>query len=132
MSSYASENNRRRLEQTADNEGLFDGEVIVAEDQGVVLGFVAFSDGELTWLYVDPLAYRLGIGRELLRHAIDACGRELVAEVLVGNEPALQLYLSEGFKVIKRSDGRLAGNEAFSASGYLLQRNRAAGKVQQP
>lgn len=115
------------LEQAAENEGLFDGEVIVAEDGGQLLGFVAFSDDELTWLYVDPAAYRRGIGRTLLRHALAARGGELTAEVLVGNEPALQLYLAEGFKMIKRVDGRLTGNEKFAASGYVLQRTRDAG-----
>jgi ribosomal protein S18 acetylase RimI-like enzyme len=46
----------------------------------------------------------------------------LGGEVLVGNESALALYLSEGFKILRRSDGKLAGNESFAASGYVLQR----------
>jgi ribosomal protein S18 acetylase RimI-like enzyme len=115
------------LEQTADNEGLFNGEVVVAESQGQVLGFVAYAQGELTWLYVEPSRFRQGIGRQLLRHAVQACGGNLTTEVLVGNEPALALYLSEGFKVLRRADGKLAGNEAFAASGYVLHRN--AGKI---
>jgi GNAT superfamily N-acetyltransferase len=52
--------------------------------------FGAFFDGELTWLCVDPLAHRCGVGRALLRHIIDACAEELVTEVLVGNEPVLR------------------------------------------
>ena len=110
------------LEQTADNEGLFAGQVLVAESQGQVHGFVAFTQHELTWLYVDPGMARQGIGRQLLRRAIESCAGNLSTEVLVGNEPALALYRSEGFAVLRRSDGRLAGNEAHAASGYLLQR----------
>lgn len=110
------------LEQTADNEGLFEGEVIVAELAGTVQGFAAFSDDELTWLYVDPAMTRRGIGRRLLQHVIQACGGTLSTEVLLGNEPALALYLSEGLKVRRRVDGRLAGNESFAASGYALER----------
>jgi ribosomal protein S18 acetylase RimI-like enzyme len=110
------------LEQTAENEGLFAGDVLVGEDSGKVQGFVAFADHELNWLYVDPAAYHQGIGRTLLRAAIEACGGTLSTEVLVGNDAALQLYLSEGFQVVKRVDGRLTGHEAFAASGYLLQR----------
>jgi ribosomal protein S18 acetylase RimI-like enzyme len=111
------------LEQTAENEGLFAGQVWVYETQGTVRGFVAFADHELTWLYVHPQSYRLGIGRALLQHAITACGGNLSTEVLVGNESALQLYLSEGFRIDQRVDGKLAGNESFAASGYVLQRS---------
>lgn len=42
------------LEQTAENEGLFDGAIVVAEAEGAVQGFAAFSDNELTWLYCHP------------------------------------------------------------------------------
>jgi ribosomal protein S18 acetylase RimI-like enzyme len=111
------------LEDTAENEGLFDGEVLVAESNGQVHGFVAFTQEELTWLYVDPGKFRQGVGRQLLRRAIAASAGNLYTEVLVGNEPALALYLREGFVVLRRSDGRLAGNEAYPASGYLLQRS---------
>ncbi len=110
------------LEETAENEGLFDGEVVVAEVEGEVCGFVAYAEGELTWLYVQPSRYKQGIGRQLLRHAITASEGNLSTEVLVGNDPALALYLSEGFKVERRVDGKLTGNEAFAASGYVLQR----------
>jgi ribosomal protein S18 acetylase RimI-like enzyme len=114
------------LAQTAENEGLFDGEVLVAELQGQVYGFVAYADGELTWLYVEPSKFKQGIGRQLLRHAIQACGGNISTEVLVGNEPALALYLSEGFKILRRVDGKLTGNEAFCASGFVLQRVASA------
>jgi ribosomal protein S18 acetylase RimI-like enzyme len=114
------------LEQTAENEGLFEGQVIVAEVQGRVRGFAAYKEGELTWLYVDPEMYRQGIGRQLLRHAIQASGDAMSTEVLVGNESALALYLSEGFEIQRRVDGKLAGNESFPASGYVLRRIRGA------
>jgi ribosomal protein S18 acetylase RimI-like enzyme len=89
-----------------------------------VLGFVAVKDDELSWLYVDPAAYRRGVGRALVRHAIASCKGTLSLEVLVGNEPALQLYLAEGFKILKRVDGRMTGNESFAASGYVMQLRR--------
>jgi ribosomal protein S18 acetylase RimI-like enzyme len=110
------------LEDTAENEGLFDGDLFVAEINDKIYGFAACSGGELTWLYVDPMSFRQGVGRQLVRHAINLSGGNLNTEVLVGNESALNLYLSEGFKIIRRSDGKLAGNESFTASGYVLQR----------
>ncbi len=67
--------------------------------------------------------YKQGIGRRLLRHAIEASGGRICTEVLVGNEVALALYLSEGFQVKERVDGKLAGNESFAVSGYVLQRS---------
>jgi GNAT superfamily N-acetyltransferase len=110
------------LEQTAENEGLFAADLIVAEAEGQVLGFAAFDDGELTWLYVDPAQQRKGVGRALIRRVIQACPGQVETEVLVGNDGALALYLSEGFVVLHRTDGKLVGNESFAASGYALRR----------
>jgi ribosomal protein S18 acetylase RimI-like enzyme len=115
------------LDATAENEGLFNGDVIVAEVNGTPCGFVAYTTDELTWLYVDPSWYQQGIGRQLLRHTIAATGGTLSTEVLVGNAPALALYLSEGFTIVRTVDGKLTGNEAFAASGHLLQRTADEG-----
>jgi ribosomal protein S18 acetylase RimI-like enzyme len=114
------------LAQTAENEGLFDGELNVADWQGQVCGFVAHCDGDLNWLYVDPARYRQGIGRMLLRHVIKVNKGKLATEVLVGNDTALALYLSEGFTIVRRVDGKLTGNETFAASGFLLERDPEA------
>jgi ribosomal protein S18 acetylase RimI-like enzyme len=110
------------LEQTAHAEGLFDGQVTVAVVDDGVQGFVAVDGDELTWLYVHPASSRRGIGRTLVRHAISSHPGRLTAEVLVGNDTALALYLSEGFKVLRRVDGQLVGNERFAASGHALER----------
>ena len=115
-----------RLEHAAVEEGLFDAQVVVAEIDGRVQGFAAYSENELTWLYCDPAAYRRGIGRALLRRVIADCASPLYAEVLVGNDAALALYLSEGFSVVRKVEGQLAGNEAYAASAYYLRRGRAA------
>ena len=110
------------LEQTAENEGLFDDKLFVAEVDHVVQGFVAYSDEELAWLYVDPKFYRKGVGRALVRQAVAGSAPTLKIELLEGNTPALELYLSEGFKVIKRIEGKLEGNEDFAAIGLVLSR----------
>jgi ribosomal-protein-alanine N-acetyltransferase len=112
------------LEQTADNEGLFDAALDVAEVGGVVQGFVAYDANEVNWLYVDPAQYGRGIGRTLLRHALAHAGPAVSVSVLEGNEPALQLYRSEGFVVTARLEGKLNGNERFPAVGYTLVRER--------
>jgi ribosomal protein S18 acetylase RimI-like enzyme len=109
------------LEQTAENEGLFAGEVAVAVLNGEVQGFVSYKPGELTWLYVSPGSYRQGVGRALVKHVLSAVQPPVTVEVLEGNEPALSLYLSQGFTVVRRVSGRLEGNEAFPAVGLVLQ-----------
>ena len=110
------------LEQTAENEGLFEGKLFVADVDNVVRGFVAYGEEELTWLYVDPQFYRKGVGRALVQHAVADSAPTIEIELLEGNTPALALYLSEGFEVIKRVEGQLEGNEAFAATGFVLRR----------
>jgi ribosomal protein S18 acetylase RimI-like enzyme len=109
------------LAATAENEGLFEGEVWVACDGETVVGFIAFADDEVTWLYVSPDYYRQGIGKRLLRQAINRCGKIVSTSVLSGNDAALQLYLSEGFKIIETKTGKLNGNESFHATGHILE-----------
>ena len=114
------------LAETAENEELFEGEVWVAEDNDLVVGFVAI-DSEMTWitwLYVLPDRYRQGIGRKLLRQAIANCKSIVYTSVLSGNDAALNLYHSEGFKIVETKTGKLNGNESFSATGHILQLDR--------
>jgi GNAT superfamily N-acetyltransferase len=109
------------LAETAENEGLFEGEVWVACEGENVVGFVAFAEDEVTWLYVSPDRYRGGIGRTLLRQAIDRCGKVVHTSVLSGNDVALNLYLSEGFEIVETKTGKLNGNEQFPATGHILR-----------
>ncbi len=115
------------LAETADSEGLFDGDLWVAEQVGTVLGFIAVDDVEVTWLYVAPAHYRRGIGRALLRHALAEAGPDMETTVLVGNQSALNLYLSEGFVIQETKAGKLEGNEAFAATGHIMRWRRPSG-----
>ena len=108
------------LEQTYEGEGLFDGDVWVAELDGVVAGFLAFSDDEVTWMYVDPSRYRRGVGRALLQHCLERAGDEVELTVLAGNDGAQALYEGAGFVVTATTTGKLAGNEAFAATGHTM------------
>lgn len=112
----------RSLEDTYADEGLFDDKLRVAEVEGDIVGFVAFDTDEVTWLYVDPNHYRKGIGRTLLRNALEATSGQIRIELLEGNSAALGLYTSEGFEIVERCEGRLVGNAAFAASGLVLKK----------
>jgi ribosomal protein S18 acetylase RimI-like enzyme len=113
------------LADTAESEGLFAANLDVLVEHDRILGFVAYSESELTWLYVAPERYREGTGRKLLRHAIAHSGAVFETQVLVGNEAALALYLAEGFRILARKDGKLEGNDDFPASAYLLRREKS-------
>jgi ribosomal protein S18 acetylase RimI-like enzyme len=111
------------LADTYENEGLFDDEVWVAETGGRVAGFMAGSvsgeGGEITWIYVDPELHRRGIGRALVEHFVARSGGPVELEVLDGN-PARDFYEALGFVLASTTTGKLAGNEAFTATGHTL------------
>ena len=107
------------LEATYENEGLFDDEVWVAEVDGRVAGFIAGSSGEITWAYVDPALYRRGIGRALVQHVLDRATGPVELEVLDGHS-ARAFYEALGFVLETTTTGKLAGNEAFQATGHTL------------
>ncbi|MES2056214.1 MAG: GNAT family N-acetyltransferase [Pseudomonadota bacterium] len=112
----------RSLAETADSEGLFDGEILVADHEGLVTGFVAFTADEITWLYADPAHGRSGIGRMLLRHALATCIGTVETWVLAGNIPAIMLYRSEGFVLAETRIGHLEGDPTTPATGHLMRR----------
>jgi ribosomal protein S18 acetylase RimI-like enzyme len=74
---------------------------------------------------VSPDYYRQGIGKRLLRQAINRCGKTVSTSVLKGNDAALNLYLSEGFKIMETKTGKLNGNESFPATGYILKLDKS-------
>ena len=114
------------MEQTAENEGFSAYAVVVAEVDGIVQGFAAFSDVEISWLYVDPRRYSMGVGSALVRAALLATGNSLSVEVLDGNERALSFYKKTGFAVVGRASGQMPGNERFSVSVTELRYNGSA------
>ena len=109
------------LAETADNEGFHEYEIRVAEHDGNVLGFVAFTPEELAWLYVDPRFYGKGIGSVLIQTALHETAAPLSAEVLNGNIAALATYKKAGFVEASRADGRMPGNESFAVSVSVLR-----------
>jgi ribosomal protein S18 acetylase RimI-like enzyme len=107
------------LAATYEAEGLFDGDVWVAELDGAVAGFLAGTSDEITWMYIDPALQRRGVGRALVRHVLARASGPVRLEVLDGN-PARAFYERLGFVVESTTTGRLAGNEAYSATGHTM------------
>ena len=97
------------------------GLVFVAESEGVVVGFAAIlprADGnsELDGLFVEPTAWRAGVGRALVEHCA-AEARVAGATVLhvTGNPHAEGFYLACGFTASGTTQTRFG-------PGLLLQR----------
>ncbi len=112
-----------RLEDTYENEDLFENEVLVAERDGTVLGFVAYSEEELAWLYVHPSAMRQGIARALVSHVLSLTEGKMTLEVLCGNDPAIKLYEAMGFVTVEIGSGQMPGNEKFSVRAHVMEYN---------
>ncbi|MGN0972032.1 MAG: GNAT family N-acetyltransferase [Aristaeellaceae bacterium] len=108
------------LRQAAVSEGLFDYTVAVAERDGQVAGFVAYTPEELAWLYVSPGCMRQGIGTTLVRHALEMREGPMTLEALVGNEPARRLYERCGFRLTDTASGRMPGNEQFRVTVWCM------------
>ena len=105
----------------AQREDLFDYQLYVALEADIAVGFVAFTEDELAWLYVRPDHQRRGIGRALAEFALSRMETgEKSVEVLMGNEPARNLYYSLGFTNETIVHGKMPGNESFSVTVWQM------------
>jgi len=77
-------------------------------DDGIV-GFTGTKADYIGWLYVDPDCWDRGIGRALLRKAMEQAGPAAWTICLSGNERALRLYSSEGFRQVEETQSDNAG-----------------------
>lgn len=68
-----------------------------------ILGFAGVANGRVDMLFVAPEYRGQGIGKRLLRYAVDELNAERL-DVNEQNPQALGFYLHEGFEVTGRSD----------------------------
>ena len=102
-------------------EQIRDGGVFVAEIAGSTMGFAAIlprenGDFDLDALFVEPSAWRQGIGRALVEHCA-AAAREMGAESLhvLGNPHAEGFYNACGFNTLGITETRFG-------AGLLMKR----------
>ena len=107
------------LKIAAIEEDLFSYNIYVAAIDEKIVAFVAFSDDELAWLYVDPSFQKQGIGSKLIEFSLTKMKRPAYLEVLTGN-PVKSLYLHKGFKFLQHESGKMPGNETFHVEVDLL------------
>jgi ribosomal protein S18 acetylase RimI-like enzyme len=84
---------------------IADGAVTAAADSERVVGFIALSAARIEHLYVDPGAWRRGVGSLLLRHAQTVRPGGLDLWVFRRNRAAIAFYESHGFAIAQTTTG---------------------------
>jgi GNAT superfamily N-acetyltransferase len=78
---------------------IANGQVIVADMDGVIVGFAATVSGELDGLFVEPDLWGRGIGRALVDAATHEARKRGLALKVIANPSARRFYESCGFTV---------------------------------
>ena len=68
-----------------------------------ILGFAGVFNGRVDMLFVTPQSHGKGVGKRLLRHAIEQLGARQL-DVNEQNSRALGFYLHQGFEITGRSE----------------------------
>ena len=109
----------------SEREDFFDyPHINVATIGEKVVGFCAYTEEELAWLYVSTDLFRQKIGSALIENALKTEPGICEIEVLYGNEPAKRLYETFGFTLEKLVNGVMPGNETFPVTVYCLHKEK--------
>ena len=100
------------------------GGVWVAEEAGLVLGYLALHDDFIAQLYLRPGYWRCGIGTTLVQHAKRQRPDGLLLWCFQVNARARAFYAAQGFAVVECTDG--SGNEEREPDVLLAWRPSAA------
>ena len=100
-------------------EQIADGHVLVAQREGVIVGFAAVlprpdGNAELDALFVEPSLWKRGVGRLLVEHCADvARGRASRILHVVGNPHAEGFYVACGFQTTEAVQTRFGAGLAM-------------------
>lgn len=98
-----------KIRQQIIQHGYFDQvQLFHVEHQQQILGFMGIAGSKLEMLFIFPLAFRQGIGSQLLQHALTLDRTEV--DVNEQNSDAITFYLKYGFEIISRSETDSKGN----------------------
>ena len=100
---FLSEEDLAAQERVTRREHLPKADLVVAELDGALVGFIAALGERIGGLFVAPQAQRFGIGRRLVEHA-QARSASLELAVYEANLPARAFYARLGFRPVGRSD----------------------------
>jgi GNAT superfamily N-acetyltransferase len=100
-------------------EQIADGNVLVAQRDGVIVGFAAIlprpdGNAELDALFVEPSLWKRGVGRLLVEHCADvARGRASRILHVAGNPHAEGFYVACGFQTTGAVETRFGAGLAM-------------------
>ncbi len=103
---------------------LKSAQLLVAEEKGIALGFLALDGEELTYLCVASDHRGRGIGGELLKTAQERSGGRLHLDVFDANRRAISFYERNGFRTIAHTEA--GGNEEGLSSRRMEWRGAPA------
>jgi GNAT superfamily N-acetyltransferase len=117
--SLANESDRPHLEANPDAidlpaEQIANGQVLVAERDGHVVGFSAVLGSELDGLFVEPDLWRSGIGAALVEASRRLAGS--VGLTVIANPAALEFYQRCGFALEGETQTRFGQGLLMRAS----------------
>jgi len=84
---------------------LRDQDVLVAEADGEIVGFIAMHVDMVEHLYVSPDRFRQGIGGGLLERAKERMASGFRLWVFQENIPARRFYERHGLRLVEETDG---------------------------
>jgi len=97
------------MAKEAKDEEFFESRTLVACDGPRVVGFIAWRQAYITWLYIDRAYYRRGVASRLLTEALKQIGPEAWLNTLAGNNSAVALYRKFGFDIVKQFSSDAGG-----------------------
>ena len=80
--------------------------IVVALNKDTIIGFIAYQKEHINHLYILPEYVGTGIGKSLLDKVKESY-QKLDLWVFQDNKNAIGFYVSNGFEVIKESDGQM-------------------------
>lgn len=97
------------MRDVAEEDEFFDGQTIVAEEFGRVIGFLTFAGDEITWLYVDPPYHGRGIGRQLIEAVLPIIGPNAHVLCIGENAEGMAFYQAAGLRPVAIFPGSVQG-----------------------
>ena len=86
-----------------------ESQIVVAEDDGIIVGFAGNRGSFITWLFVHPSFRRRGIATALVKDMVGKLNQPVTLNVALTNGPAISLYQRMGFKVEREFLGDFNG-----------------------
>lgn len=83
--------------------------LIIVQEKGSAVGFIGIADRKVEMIFLSPKIFGKGLGRQLMRKAIDEY-QVIYVDVNEQNPKAVGFYQNMGFQVFERTEEDEQGN----------------------